>query len=95
MTGRDFIRFTMLPRTFAVVAGLLAVVWSAIPVSAQDTRPGRTRPVPFRGGERLTYDVKWSSFLARLTAGTVTIDITDRRPSPDGLVYAVVGEARQ
>ena len=89
-----FIRVTILARSFAVVAGLLAVAWSAIPVSAQDSRPGRTRPVPFRVGERLTYDVKWSSFLVRVTAGTVTMDITGRRPSPEDLVYAVVAEAR-
>ena len=85
-----FIRVTILARSFAVVAGLLAVAWSAIPVSAQDSRPGRTRPVPFRVGERLTYDVKWSSFLVRVTAGTVTMDITGRRPSPEDLVHALV-----
>ncbi len=80
------IRLTNLPRTLAIMAGLLAV-GSAAELTQDNRRP-------FSGRERLTYDVKWSAVLGELTAGTITIDRSDQRPSPQGPVYAVVGEAR-
>ncbi len=67
-----------------LVTGLLAGI-GGWPAAAQSG--------PFRAGERLTYDVRWSAMLAALTAGTVTLEVTEQR-TPDGLAFGVVGEAR-
>ena len=50
----------------------------------------RDRPVPFRVGEVLTYDVGWSTYL---TAGSATLSVKDRRPAGPGVaVYDLVAE---
>ena len=49
------------------------------------------RPVPFRAGEILTFDVSWSQFL---TAGTATIAVREKRPSFDSIAYYVVADGR-
>jgi len=51
----------------------------------------RERPVPFRIGETLTYDVSWASLL---TAGTATVTVRDKRPSFDSQAYYIVAEGR-
>jgi hypothetical protein len=51
----------------------------------------RERPVPFKVGETLTYDVSWSTYL---TAGTATVAVRDKRPSFDSLAYYIVAEGR-
>jgi hypothetical protein len=51
----------------------------------------RERPVPFKVGETLTYDVSWSTYL---TAGTATIAVREKRPSFDSLAYYLVAEGR-
>lgn len=47
--------------------------------------------VPFRPGERLTFDV-WSSNY--VSAGTVTMQVQAKRPSYNSVAYYVVAEAR-
>lgn len=89
-----------LPAT-AVLA--LAVL---VPLAAQTrpaTRPGAKaparpagaaraeRPVPFRVGETLAYDVSWSSYL---TAGTATVTVREKRPSFGSSAYYIVAEGR-
>lgn len=58
-------------------------------------KPASTRlqekPVPFRPGERLTYDVSWSG---QVTAGQVTITVVDKHPSYGSQAYYVVAEAK-
>lgn len=49
------------------------------------------RPVPFKVGEVLAYDVAWSSYL---TAGTATVDVRSKGPSFDSAAYYVVAEGR-
>ena len=53
--------------------------------------PATDRPVPFKVGEVLTYDVSWSTYL---TAGTATMTVKERRPSAGGAVYDLVAEGR-
>jgi len=62
--------------------GLLALAGLAAPIE---------RPVPFRAGETLTFDVSWSQFL---TAGTATIAVREKRPSFDSIAYYVVADGR-
>jgi len=49
------------------------------------------RPVPFKVGEVLSYDVGWSSYL---TAGTATVEVRSKDPSFDSVAYHVVAEGR-
>jgi len=49
------------------------------------------RPVPFRVGESLEYDVGWSSYL---TAGTATLTVQERKASYNSVAYYVVAEGR-
>jgi hypothetical protein len=47
--------------------------------------------VPFRAGERLSYDVAWSSYV---TAATATIDVSPRQGRGPGGFYDLVAEGR-
>jgi hypothetical protein len=49
------------------------------------------RPVPFKIGETLTYDVSWSSYL---TAGTATAIVKEKKPSFNSTAYYIVAEGR-
>ncbi|HEY3383392.1 MAG TPA: DUF3108 domain-containing protein [Vicinamibacterales bacterium] len=67
------------------------------PSSAQPARkplplPARTdTKVPFRAGERLTYDISWSG---HLTAGEATMVVKERRASFGSMAYYIVAEGR-
>ena len=63
-------------------ATLAALAWMAAPTE---------RPVPFRAGETLTFDVSWSQFL---TAGTATIAVREKRPSFDSIAYYIVADGQ-
>lgn len=64
----------------AVVAG------SAVPSAQAD------RPVPFKVGETLTFDVSWTNFVS---AGTATMSVKERRPAgPGRSAYYLVAEGR-
>ena len=65
-----------LPAVLAALAGLAAPT---------------ERPVPFRAGETLTFDVSWSEFM---TAGTATIAVREKRPSFDSIAYYIVADGR-
>lgn len=47
--------------------------------------------VPFSTGERLTYDISWSSYL---TAGTATITVQERRNTGQSQAYYIVAEGQ-
>lgn len=49
------------------------------------------RPVPFKVGETLTYDVSWSSYV---TAGTATTIVKEKRPSFGSTAYYIVAEGK-
>jgi hypothetical protein len=49
------------------------------------------RPVPFRMGEVLVYDVSWSSYV---TAGTATVTVREKKPSYGSTAYYIVAEGR-
>jgi len=55
------------------------------------TQARSERPVPFRAGEVLIYDVSWSTYL---TAGTLTVSVREKRPSFGSVAYYVTGEGR-
>jgi hypothetical protein len=60
--------------------------------AAKPPAPARTeRPVPFKAGETLTYDVSWSTYL---TAGTAVFSVKEKRPSFDSTAYYIVAEGR-
>ena len=67
-------------------------------------RPSATRPtiaapakierrVPFKGGERLSYDISWSSFITA-TAATATITVSEKKPAYGSLAYYIAAEGR-
>ena len=88
-------------------AVLLATAWMTVPsLDVQAPRPKppppapaasaakagpAERPVPFRAGETLTFDVSWSQYL---TAGTATVTLREKRPSFDSTAYYIVAEGR-
>ena len=47
--------------------------------------------VPFKVGEKLTYDIGWSSYM---TAGTATITVHEKKPSYRSTAYYVAAEGR-
>ena len=61
------------------------------PTPAAPAKPKSEVRVPFRPGERLTYDVSYSTYV---TAGTVTMHVEAKRPSYNSVAYYVVAEAR-
>jgi hypothetical protein len=64
--------------------GVVLVMTSAVPTAQAD------RPVPFKVGETLSYDVSWTSFV---TAGTATLSVKERRAmGPGKSAYYLVAE---
>jgi hypothetical protein len=61
------------------------------PAARPRAAPRRERPVPFKVGETLIYDVAWSTVL---TAGTVVIAVKEKKPSFDSSAYYIVAEGR-
>jgi hypothetical protein len=51
------------------------------------------RAVPFQVGERLTYDITWSSFITA-TAATATVTVREKRPAYGSLAYYIVAEGQ-
>lgn len=49
------------------------------------------KPVPFRTGETLVYDVSWSGYV---TAGEVTVAVREKRPSYNSTAYYIVAEGK-
>jgi len=72
-------------------AGVLALAAWAIGAGSSVDTAQADRPVPFRVGETLTYDVGWSTYL---TAGTATLSVKERRPAANGAEYDLVAEGR-
>ena len=58
---------------------------------AKPAAPKTERPVPFRAGEVLAYDVSWSSYV---TAGTATVTVREKRESYGSTAYYIVAEGR-
>lgn len=62
------------------------------PATATAKPPARAeRRVPFAVGERLLYDVSWSSYV---TAGTLSLVVDSKKPSYGSTAYYVVAEAQ-
>jgi hypothetical protein len=82
-----------------MVLGLLVLAPDASSIQRRSTQQlpaasaaaRRERPVPFKIGETLTYDVAWSSYLS---AGTAVVNVKEKRPSFDSTAYYIVAEAR-
>ncbi len=53
--------------------------------------PKVERPVPFKTGESLSYDVSWSSFV---TAGSATVTVREKKASYNSVAYYIVAEGR-
>jgi hypothetical protein len=51
--------------------------------------PRQEKPVPFKPGEVLTYDVSYSG---AVSAGEVTLSVREKRPSYSSLAYYIVAE---
>jgi hypothetical protein len=49
--------------------------------------------VPFRTGERLSYDISWSSFITA-TAATATVAVREKRPAYGSVAYYIVAEGQ-
>jgi hypothetical protein len=81
-------------RYLAAVMLLLAEPGLAQAPSARKAPPASTRverPVPFKVGEALEFDVAWAPYL---TAGVATVTVHDKRPSFDSIAYYIAGEGR-
>ncbi len=83
-----------LPPCPAVLLGVAFTVAAPALVETQRARQTESRaerPVPFKAGEALTYDVTWSNFL---TAGTATVTVREKRPSFGSEAYHIVAEGK-
>src|SRR5918994_6765165 len=71
----------------------VAAFGSAVPLPAQSGQAAaRDAAVPFKVGERLTYDVTWSTFLV---AGTASAAVAERRSGDGGsATYHLVADGR-
>jgi hypothetical protein len=66
------------------------------PAPAQKPAPApaparKERTVPFAAGEKLAYDVSWSSYV---TAGSATLTVVEKKPSYDSVAYYIVAEGQ-
>lgn len=79
----------LLRRTAGLPVMLVAaaiVTGSSVPAAQKE------RPVPFKVGETLSYDVSWTSFVS---AGTATMSVKERRPAGPGRnSYYLVAEGQ-
>ncbi len=86
----------------AIVCALPASAQRRAPARGKSSKPAATppkkaaparteRPVPFRVGETLTYDLSWSSYL---TAGTVVATVKEKKASYNSTAYYIVAEGR-
>jgi hypothetical protein len=64
---------------------------SAAPAAKAPPAARSERPVPFKIGETLTYDVSWLSYL---TAGTAVTTVKEKKSSFDSTAYYIVAEGR-
>lgn len=81
-------------RSLGAAGAILAAIVLAVPATASQhpaAAPRREMPVPFTAGEKLTYDVSWSSYL---TAGSATIHVAEKKPSYGSTAYYIVAEGR-
>jgi hypothetical protein len=69
----------------------LAALGASPPAIAQRAVPRSEAAVPFKTGEKLTYDVSWSSLLV---AGTATATVVEKKPSSNSTAYYIVAEGR-
>jgi len=67
------------------------VVVSLAAAALTQAQPRTERPVPFRTGETLTYDVSWSNYL---TAGSAVIAVMEKKPSFNSTAHYIVAEGR-
>ena len=75
----------------AVLAAIVLAGPGAAASQQERSAPRRETAVPFTAGERLTYDVSWSSLL---TAGAATIHVAEKKPSYGSTAYYIVAEGR-
>ena len=68
-------------RKIVFVISVISLIGVAATVSGQ---------VPFRVGERLSYDVQWRASLVRVSAATITLEVG----APTSSDFEVIGEAR-
>jgi hypothetical protein len=61
------------------------------PDRSRDAASRVERPVPFKAGEVLAYDISWSDYL---TAATATVSVKDKRRSFDSTAYYLVAEGQ-
>jgi hypothetical protein len=73
----------MTGNTTIIAAGLLGL--------ASMSAPSVERTVPFKVGEKLTYDVAWSSYV---TAGTAVTEVQSKQPTPHSIAYHIVADGR-
>ena len=78
-------------RRIIVVALTLTALGPSMLGAQRDGGKRVERPVPFKIGETLTYDVSWSSFI---TAGTAAATIKEKKASFDSTAYYIVAEGR-
>jgi hypothetical protein len=76
-----------------VLAMVVASALAPMRLRAQSSAaaPGRDAAVPFKVGERLTYDVTWSTFLV---AGTAYATVAGRQEGGTGPAYQIVADGR-
>ena len=65
---------------------------SKAPQKAAQPAPARKeRPVPFAAGEKLTFDVSWSSYV---TAGSATMTVLEKKASYNSVAYYIVAQGQ-
>ena len=83
------LRFWIALVTVFPLAGLAGAEQAKKPVPAPAAK--KERAVPFAPGEKLSYDISWSSYV---TAGTATLSVVEKKPSYGSTAYYVVAEGR-
>lgn len=89
-------RFRLILASAALVIAVAPVAVQSQAAATRAAAPARPaarveRPVPFKVGETLSYDVSWSSYL---TAGNATVTVREKRPSFGSSAYYIVAEGR-
>jgi hypothetical protein len=80
-----------IPFLATAAAAICLVAFPAAQTAKPRAAAKKEQAVPFKVGEKLTYDIGWSSYV---TAGTATMTVQEKKPSYGSTAYYIAAEGK-